>query len=127
MLKNKIIEKTQIFLFFIVVYLICTRAKNKYDEIAIMILGIITLLKNFYSKKCFKIEKKITYIIFFWLIIMTLSFFKMLIFYPKGDYIFLYRNIMIDNFLLFFILTQMEFEKFISKEKILNLINLLSL
>lgn len=129
---KKIIEKLkkeyiQIIFFIALVYLICTRVKNKYDEIIIIILGIATLLKNFYNREYFKIDRKIFYIIFFWILIITLSFFKMLKLYPKGDYIVLYRNIIIDNFLLFFVLTQIEFEKFRYKGRILDLINILSL
>lgn len=127
MLKEKIIEKLQYILFFIIVYLICTRFKNKYEVMIIVTLGIVTLLKNFYNREYFKIDKKIFYIISLWALIITLSFFRMLKLYPNGEYIVLYKNMMIYNFLLFFILTQIDFKKFKYKDRILDLISILSL
>lgn len=129
MLKNKIMESLQYILFFIIVYLVCTRFKNKYEVGTIIALGVVALLKNFYNKEYLRIDRKIFYIIFFWILIITLSFFKMLKLYPsgEGEYIVLYKNMMIYNFLLFFVLTQIEFEKFRYKERILDLINILSL
>lgn len=129
MLKNKIMESLQYILFFIIVYLVCTRFKNKYEVGTIIALGVVALLKSFYNKEYLRIDRKIFYIIFFWILIITLSFFKMLKLYPsgEGEYIVLYKNMMIYNFLLFFVLTQIEFEKFRYKERILDLINILSL
>lgn len=129
MLKNKIMKSLQYILFFIIVYLVCTRFKNKYEVGTIIALGVVALLKNFYNKEYLRIDRKIFYIIFFWILIITLSFFKMLKLYPsgEGEYIVLYKNMMIYNFLLFFVLTQIEFEKFRYKERILDLINILSL
>lgn len=127
MSKNNIIEKIQLFLFLSVIYLMCTRIKNKYDEIIIILLGIVTVSKNFYYKKYFFIEKKIIYSVFFWMILMSFSFFKMLERYPNGEYIILYRNAMIDCFLLFFILTQIDLKSIFNENKFLNIINILSI
>lgn len=123
----KKIEKLQVILIFILTYLLCTREKNKYDEIVILILGLVTFVKNIRYKEYFELTNKIIYLMFVWIILITVSFIKMRLFYEKGDYIILYRNIILDNFILFFILIQININKLIKIERIYNVINLLSL
>lgn len=121
----KIINKIQQVLLLILIYLLCTRSKNKYDEVLIVVLGVVTFIRNIYYREYFLIRKEIVYNITIWSVLITISFIKMRFFYSAGDYINLYQNIMIGNFLLFIILTQIDFSKIL--KKIFVLINVLSL
>lgn len=110
----------------ILVYLMCTRKYNKYDEVITYVLGIICFSNIFITKKYLKINKTIVFFLITWCILITNSLTKMIFNYSEGEYIKFYRYIMIDGVLLFFIFTQLNINRLLMKDRLLIMINLLS-
>lgn len=123
----KVIERIQQIFLIVLIYLLCTRIKNKYDELIVIGLGIITIIKNIYFKEYFVIKKSWLYLLSIWILLITISFFKMKYSYTNGEYIQLYKEMMISNFLLFIILIQIDIFKLIPQKYFFLEINILSL
>lgn len=117
----------KLILFFILIYLLCTRRENKYDEFILFSLGIITLIEVWINKKYYKVNKKIVRILCIWIVLATISFIRMKINNENGLYVKLYYNMLIDNFFLFFIISQINLEEKIGINLLIKIINILSL
>lgn len=115
----------------ILVYLLSTRYKNKYDELLIFTLGGIVLLRYYIDKEKLRINqsgKKIFFLLIIWTFCLSLSFINILNQYNKfGYYVILYRNLLIGGILLFIISLYLRLGNYINKKRIIILINLFSI
>lgn len=115
----------------ILVYLLSTRYKNKYDELFIFTLGGIVLLRYYIDKEKLRINqsgKKIFILLIIWTFCLSFSFVNMLNQYNKfGYYVILYRNLLISGILLFVISLYLRLDNYINKKRIIVLINLFSI
>lgn len=128
-LKKYRINKVDILNYILVIaliYLMCTRKYNKYDEIITLILGINCLYKIFYLKNYTKINKIIILLVG-WSILMTNSLINMMSIYSKGHYLELYKYIIVDGVLIFFIFSQLNINFLLIDDRLLKLINFLSI
>ena len=81
-LNNNIIEKLQYIFFIIMIYLLCTRDSQKYDEKVLMILGILGLVDILKNKEYYSLNKKIIFFILAWFIFINISLYKAYILFP---------------------------------------------
>lgn len=124
-LNNNIIEKLQYIFFMIMIYLLCTRDSQKYDEKVLVILGILALVDILKNKEYYSLNKKIIFFILVWFIFINISLYKAYILFPTNEYIGAYK-VLIPAIGTFLVISQTKSDKILDSKKILDLINILS-
>lgn len=125
-LNNNIVEKLQYIFFIIMIYLLCTRDSQKYDEKVLMILGILVLVDILKNKEYYSLNKKIIFFILAWFIFINISLYKAYILFPTNEYIGVYK-VLISAIVTFLVISQIKVDKLLDRKKILDLINILSI
>lgn len=125
-LNNNIIEKLQYIFFIIMIYLLCTRDSQKYDEKVLMILGILGLVDILKNKEYYSLNKKIIFFILAWFIFINISLYKAYILFPTNEYVGAYK-VLISAIVTFLVISQIKIDKLLDRKKILDLINILSI
>lgn len=128
--KYRVINYIKELLFLVLIYLMCTRYNNKYENIVILIFGVITILeRNFILKEKVIIKNKCFLISFIlWIIFMTISFMRIITKFPKLDYhVELYENIMLYGVFFFYVILNLKNIRELINKNLLKYINFLSL
>lgn len=125
--NNDIIEKIQLILFIIMIYLMCTRYNHKYDEKIIVVLGILVGVNFFIKKIYYQIDKKILGLLLVWLVFIHISFYKAKITFSTDEYMGAYKVLVLSGIGVLLVVSQLDISKILERRRLLMVINFLSL